>query len=59
MKLVPLAHEKKSNRLKMIITTEQLKTLAQNVINEQEQGKIKNTHLIKVNNAKKKVKYLS
>jgi hypothetical protein len=38
----------------MIITTEQLHTLAQNVINEQEQGKIKNTHLIKVNNAKKK-----
>ena len=54
MKLVPLAHEKKSNRMKMIITTEQLKTLAQKVINEQEQGKIKNTHLIKVNNAKKK-----
>ena len=54
MKLVPLAHEKKSNHMKMIITTEQLKTLAQNVINEQEQGKIKNTHLIKVNNAKKK-----
>jgi hypothetical protein len=54
MKLVPLANEKNSNRIKMIITTEQLKTLAQNVINEQEQGKIKNTHLIKVNNAKKK-----
>ena len=55
MKLVPLAHEKKSNRIKMIITTEQLNTLAQNVINEQEQGKIKNTHLIKKNtNAKKK-----
>jgi hypothetical protein len=54
MKLEPLANVKKANRLKMIITTEQLKTLAQNVINEQEQGKIKNTHLIKVNNAKKK-----
>ncbi len=54
MKLVPLTNEKKSNRMKMIITTEQLNTLAQNVINEQEQGKIKNTHLIKVNNAKKK-----
>ena len=54
MKLIPLVHEKKSNGMKMIITTEQLNTLAQNVINEQEQGKIKNTHLIKVNNAKKK-----
>ena len=54
MKLEPLANVKKSNRMKMIITTEQLKTLTQNVINEQEQGKIKNTHLIKVNNAKKK-----
>ena len=55
MKLVPLAHEKKSKtKLKMIITTEQLHALAQNVINEQQQGTIKNTHLIKVNNAKKK-----
>ena len=58
MKLVPLAHEKKSNRMKMIITTEQLKTLTQNVINEQEQGKIKNTNLIKVNNHKKCIKHL-
>jgi len=55
MKLVPLAHEKKSKtKLTMIITTEQLNVLAKSVINEQEQGKIKNTHLIKVNNAKKK-----
>jgi len=54
MKLVPLAHEKKSNRMKMIITTEQLKTLAQKVINEQEQGKIKNTHLIKTKTDVKK-----
>jgi len=54
MKLVPLAHEKKSNRMKMIITTEQLKTLAQNVINEQEQGTIKKTYLIKQNTNEKK-----
>ena len=53
MKLVPLTNEKKSNRIKMIITTEQLNTLAQNVINEQEQGKIKKTYLIKYSNEKK------
>jgi len=54
MKLRTLVEDSPNSKLKMIITTEQLKTLAQNVINEQEQGKIKNTHLIKVNNAKKK-----
>ena len=54
MKLVPLAHEKKSNRIKMIITTEQLHALAQNVINEQEQGKIKRTYLVKQNTNDKK-----
>ena len=54
MKLEPLTNQKSKRKLKMIITTEQLHALAQNVINEQEQEKIKNTHLIKVNNAKKK-----
>jgi hypothetical protein len=55
MKLVPLAHEKKSNHIKMIITTEQFNTLAQNVINEQEQGTIKKSYMIKANsNAQKK-----
>ena len=55
MKLVPLAHEKKSKtKLKMIITTEQLHALAQNVINEQEQGTIKKTYLIKQNSNEKK-----
>ena len=54
MKLVPLTNEKKSNRIKMIITTEQLNTLAQNVINEQEQGKIKRTYLVKQNTNDKK-----
>ena len=54
MKLVPLANEKKSNRIKMIITTEQLNTLTQNVINEQEQGKIKKTYLIKQYSNEKK-----
>ena len=54
MKLVPLAHEKKSNRMKMIITTEQLNALAKSVINEQEQGKIKKTYLIKQYSNEKK-----
>jgi len=38
----------------MIITTEQLHALAQNVINEQEQGKIKRTYLVKQNTNDKK-----
>lgn len=54
MKLVPLAHEKKSNRMMMIITTEQLNALAKSVINEQEQGTIKKTYLIKQNSNEKK-----
>ena len=55
MKLEPLAHVKKANRIKMIITTEQFKTLAANVINEQEEGTIKKTYLVKQKqNVKKK-----
>ncbi len=55
MKLVPLINENSKRKLKMIITTEQLHSLAKSVISEQEQGTIKNTHLIKINtNAKKK-----
>ena len=55
MKLEPLALVKNSNRLKMIITTEQFHILAQNVINEQDMGTIKKTYLVKENsNAKKK-----
>lgn len=54
MKLVPLAHEKKSNRIKMIITTEQLNALAKSIINEQEQGTIKKTYLIKQYSNEKK-----
>lgn len=54
MKLEPLANVKKANRLKMIITIEQLHALAQNVINEQEQGKIKRTYLVKQNTNDKK-----
>jgi hypothetical protein len=54
MKLEPLAHVKKAKRLKMIITTEQFHRLAQNVINEQEQGEIKRTYLVKQNTNDKK-----
>ena len=55
MKLEPLTNEKSKRKLKMIITTEQLHALAQNVVNEQEQGKIKRTYLVKqINNDKKK-----
>ena len=51
MKLQELVKEKKptkSSRLKIIIFESQFKALARNVINEQEQKTIKNTHLIKI-----------
>ena len=55
MKLEPLTNEKSKRKLKMIITTEQLHALAQNVINEQENGTIKKTFLVKQQpNVKKK-----
>ena len=50
MKLQELVKEKKptkSSRLKIIIFESQFKALARNVLNEQEQKTIKNTHLIK------------
>ena len=54
MKLVPLTNEKSKTKLTMIITTEQLNALAKSVINEQEQGTIKKTYLIKQNTNEKK-----
>ena len=58
MKLQELVKEikpTKSSRLKIIIFESQFKALAKNVLNEQEQKTIKNTHLIKVkSDAKKK-----
>ena len=51
MKLQELVKEKKptkSSRLKIIIFESQFKALARNVLNEQEQKTIKNTHLIKI-----------
>jgi len=58
MKLQELVQVKKSPKskiFKMIITENQFKALANNVLNEQEHKTIKNTHLIKVkSNVKKK-----
>ena len=57
MKLQELVKEKKptkSSRLKIIIFESQFKALARNVLNEQEQKTIKNTHLIKVKSDVKK-----
>ena len=51
MKLQELVKPKKttkSSRLKIIIFESQFKALARNVLNEQEQKTIKNTHLIKI-----------
>lgn len=51
MKLHELVKEKKptkSSRLKIIIFESQFKALARNVLNEQEQKTIKNSHLIKI-----------
>jgi hypothetical protein len=50
MKLQELVKPKKltkPKKLKMIITETQFKVLAKNLLNEQEQKTIKNTHLIK------------
>ena len=53
--LVQVKKPPKSKKFKMIITEAQFKALANNVLNEQEQKTIKNTHLIKVkSDAKKK-----
>lgn len=54
MKLVPLANENPKSKMKMIITENQFRTLAENVLSLQEENQINNTHLIKKNNAKKK-----
>ena len=55
MKLRALIEEKPKRQLKMIVTETQFRTLAENVIQLQEQKQIKNTYLIKsTNNEKKK-----
>ena len=44
-----------TRKLKLIISESQFKTLAQNILNEQEKQTIRNTHLIKIkSDAKKK-----
>ena len=51
MKLQELVKPKKltkPKRLKILISETQFKALANNVLNEQEQKTIKNTHLIKI-----------
>jgi hypothetical protein len=52
--LVQVKKSPKSKKIKMIITENQFKALANNVLNEQEQKTIKNTHLIKVKSDVKK-----
>ena len=54
MKLRTLVQDSPNRKLKMIISEAQFRTLANNVLTLQEEKQIKNTHLIKVNNAKKK-----
>lgn len=57
MKLQELVKPKKStnpNRLKILISETQFKVLAKNVLNEQEQKTITNTHLIKTKSNVKK-----
>ena len=58
MKLQELVKPKKPTkpkRLKILISETQFKSLANNVLNEQEQKTIRNTHLIKIkSDAKKK-----
>lgn len=54
MKLQKLVKSKKPSKFKMIITETQFKVLASNVLNEQEQNTIRNTHLIKIKSDAKK-----
>ena len=57
MKLQELVKPKKPTkpkRLKILISENQFKILANNVLNEQEQKNIKNTHLIKAKSDVKK-----
>ena len=49
MKLRTLAQNNQNKKLKMIITENQFRVLAQNVLYLQEQKQIMNTHLIKRN----------
>ena len=48
MKLQELVKPTKARKMIMILNEIQFRTLAQNVLNEQEQKTIKKTHLIKI-----------
>ena len=52
MKLQELVKPTKARKFIMILNEIQFRTLAQNVLNEQEQKTIKNTHLIKIKKCK-------
>lgn len=55
MKLTTLVSETPRKRIKLLISEQQLKTLASNIIREQEEGIIRKTYLVKQNtNGKKK-----
>jgi uncharacterized glyoxalase superfamily metalloenzyme YdcJ len=54
MKLRTLIEENPKRKIKMMITETQFRTLAENVIQLQEQKQIKNTYLIKTTNNEKK-----
>ncbi len=47
--LVNGGNSTKSKKLKIIITETQFNALAKNVLNEQENKTIRNTHLLKIN----------
>lgn len=53
--VVKETNKSKSKRIKMLISETQFRKLAQNVLNEQNLGKLNKTHLIKIkHDAKKK-----
>lgn len=57
MKLIESVNRKnnpKTRKLKLIISESQFKTLAQNILNEQEKKTIRSTHLIKIKSDAKK-----
>ena len=57
MKLIESVNRKnnpKTRKLKLIISESQFKTLAQNILNEQEKQTIRSTHLIKIKSDAKK-----
>ena len=54
MKLQELVKPTKARKFIMILNEIQFRTLAQNVLNEQEQKTIKKTHLIKIKHTENK-----